>query len=138
MVSTGDTGCSFDTNGDVQWRTRIGGTNPRICGGVLTPGVWHHIAGTYDGNEVVLYVDGLEVASAPRSGQIATNNSALNLGNRANADRAFDGSIDEVRIWDRALTASEIAANRMTELTGSEPGRVAYVHQSMNPASISL
>jgi hypothetical protein len=125
-VSTGDTGCDFGTNGDVQWTTRIGSSNRSICGGVLTPGIWQHIAATYDGNEVVLYVDSVAVASAPRNGQIATNNSVLYLGNRANGNRAFDGSIDEVRIWDRALTASEIAANRTIELTGAEPGLVGY------------
>ena len=125
-VSTGDTGCHFGSNGDVQWRATIGGLNRRICGGVLTPGVWQHIAGTYDGNEVVLYVDGLAVASASRSGQIATNAEAVHLGNLANGSRAFDGAIDDVRIWDRALDAAEIATNRTTELTGTEPGLMGY------------
>ncbi len=126
MISTGDTGCNFGTNGDVQWRATIGGSNRRICGGTLTPGSWYHIAGSYDGSEVVLYVNGMAVASVPRSGLIATNSTALYLGNRADAARAFDGSLDEVRIWDRALSAAEIAANRTIELTGTEPGLVAY------------
>jgi len=125
-VSTGDTGCDFGTNGDVQWRITIAGSNKRICGGALQLGVWQHLAGVYDGSEVVLYVDGVAVARASRSGPIATNASALYLGNRSDGLRAFDGSLDEVRLWNRALSASEIATQRHTELSGQEAGLVAY------------
>jgi hypothetical protein len=126
MISTGDTGCNFGSNGDVQWRATIGGSNQRICGGVLTPGEWHHLAGSYDGSQYVLYLDGLPVASTVRSGLLGTNGLPMYIGNRSTGNRAFDGSIDEVRIWNRALSAAEIAAGRDVELDGSEPGLVAY------------
>ena len=110
----------------MQWRATIGGMNARICGGQLTLGSWHHVAGTYDGNAFVLYVDGFEVASVARSGSIAMNSSDLIVGNHPTWSRPFDGGIDEVRIWDIARTQQEIQDNINVELTGSEPGLVAY------------
>jgi hypothetical protein len=89
-------------------------------------GQWHHVAGVYNGSQVVLYVNGVLVKSASRSGLLATNTDALRIGNRQAGDRAYDGAIDEVRVWNRALPLSEIVANRDKELTGTEPGLVAY------------
>jgi CubicO group peptidase (beta-lactamase class C family) len=126
MISTGDTGCSDRTNGHVQWRTTIAGSNKRICGGTLVPGVWHHLAATYDGAQVALYVNGALVASAPRVGPITPNNAALALGNHPTNTRAYDGALDEVRVWNRALTQGEIQAQMNLDLAGSEVGLVAW------------
>ena len=55
-------------------------------------------------------------------------NSHIHLGKdvRYAADRFFDGQIDEVRIWNRALSIAEIAANKDCELVGDECGLVHY------------
>ncbi|HKU15107.1 MAG TPA: LamG-like jellyroll fold domain-containing protein [Steroidobacteraceae bacterium] len=124
-ISTGDTGCGFRTSGAVQWRATIAGVDGRICGGELTSGEWHHVAGTYDGTMVVLYVDGARVASAARAGAVAVSTAALMLGNRKELDRAFDGGLDEVRVWRRALTQTELQQNAK-QLSGSETDLVAY------------
>jgi CubicO group peptidase (beta-lactamase class C family) len=124
-ISTGDTGCGFNTRGAVQWRATIAGVDKRICGGELTQGEWHHIAGTHDGSAFVLYVDGARVASATRAGAITAGTAALTLGNRKELDRAFDGGLDEVRIWRRALTQTELQQNDK-QLTGTEADLVAY------------
>jgi len=118
-LSTGDTGCAFGTSGHVQWRATIGGADARVCGGTLTTGTWTHIAGTYSFGSFALYVNGARVASASRTGSLAVNANALTLGNRIQLDRAFDGGLDEVRIWSRALTQAEIQANMERELGGS-------------------
>ncbi|UCG58589.1 MAG: LamG domain-containing protein, partial [Phycisphaerales bacterium] len=72
-------------------------------------GLWHHLAGTYDGSEVRLYIDGkLEVAS-PAAGSIATNTFNLNIGRTFEIpDWLYSGSIDDVRIYDYALSGDEI------------------------------
>jgi hypothetical protein len=57
-VHSSDSGCISGTQGDVQWRAVIGNEDRRICGGLITPGMWHHVAGTYDGSRFILYVDG--------------------------------------------------------------------------------
>jgi hypothetical protein len=124
-IYSGDTGCVSGT-GDVQWRAIIGGTDRRICGGSIEPGAWHHIAGTYDGSEFVLYMDGNPVASTLRSGLIGTNSDDLIVGNHPSLNRPFDGSIDEVRLWSVARTHQEIQENMNRELSGLERGLVAY------------
>jgi CubicO group peptidase (beta-lactamase class C family) len=135
-VSTGETGCNFGTSGSLQWGAKIGGSFQRLCGGTLTPGAWQHVAATYDGNAFVLYINGSVVASTARSGKIARNSKPLYLGNRDKGDRPFHGGMDEVRIWNRALSASEIASNLDRELTGTETGLVAYYKMNENSGQI--
>jgi len=124
-ISTGDTGCSFGSQGDVQFRATINGVDARLCGGTLTTDEWHHLAGTYNGTQFVLYVDGIVVASAARTGSIASNTAPLTFGNRPALDRPFDGALDEVRIWSRALSATELQANDRA-LSGTEANLLAY------------
>ncbi|MFL6617364.1 MAG: LamG-like jellyroll fold domain-containing protein [Povalibacter sp.] len=125
-ISTGDTGCASGTQGSVQWRATIAGKDLRICGGQLSLNEWHHIAGTYDGATFQLYVDGARVASLARTGAIAVTTTSVTLGNRPTIDRGFDGLLDEVRIWSRALTQTEIQTLSDTTLQGTETNLVAY------------
>jgi hypothetical protein len=74
---------------------------------------WAHVAGTYDGTTIRLYQDGVEVASAPLTGQIATNDApflfGMTFGGSVGANH-WHGLIDELTVYKRALTAAEIAA----------------------------
>ena len=79
--------------------------------GQLTAGEWTFVAGTYDGNQMRLYVDGTEVASLPQSGRPAlapTVPVALGDQPAGAGDRPFNGLLDEVTIWNRALTPAEL------------------------------
>lgn len=79
----------------------------------LPLGKWVHLAGTFDGRMMRLYVDGKEVATMERPGSIRPNDFRLHLGNYAEGHQAFfRGLLDEVRIYRRALSATEIAARR--------------------------
>lgn len=73
-------------------------------------GNWHHIAGTYDGSAVKLYVDGEPVAGAgSTTSDIEYEGTGdLFIGAYTTTSYCFSGTIDEVRIWDGALTADEI------------------------------
>ena len=73
-------------------------------------GTWHHVAGTYDGLAVKLYVDGEPVAGAgsTTSDIYYEGTGNLFIGAYTTASYCFSGTIDEVRIWDGALTADEI------------------------------
>jgi len=85
---------------------------------------WRYLAVTYDGSLRTIYVDGaLEDSVADTSMTIAAAN--YMIGKRPGGE-AFDGLIDEVRIWNKALSAGEIAAQWNQKLTGSESGLVAY------------
>lgn len=73
-------------------------------------GTWNHIAGTYDGTTARLYLNGASVASTTYAG--GTNRNSGNLGIGAIVDgtptQFFNGLIDEVQVYDRALATSEV------------------------------
>ncbi|MGE5297512.1 MAG: LamG-like jellyroll fold domain-containing protein [Solirubrobacterales bacterium] len=72
-------------------------------------GTWHHVAGTYDGVQVKLYIDGVLVGSKLHTGDIDSVAYDVNIGRDSqNTDRFYDGQIDDVRIYHGALPKSEI------------------------------
>jgi hypothetical protein len=84
------------------------------AGSSLPLNAWSHLAFTYDGATARLYVDGVEVVTAPRTGALQTAGggaSAVRIGNNVPYLENFLGRIDEVRIYNRALSAAEIAAD---------------------------
>ncbi len=71
--------------------------------------VWVHIAATNDGGECKIYVNGEEVGAGAVPGDLNANDDPWRLGQ--DCDRAnyiFDGSLDEARLWNRALDVDEI------------------------------
>ncbi|MGA2241282.1 MAG: LamG-like jellyroll fold domain-containing protein [Verrucomicrobiota bacterium] len=77
----------------------------------VNDGQWHHVAGVYDGTNMFLYVDGTLDVSQPATGTILQNSSPLCIGQTAGSSGYFfNGLIDEVSIYNRALTTSEIQA----------------------------
>ena len=72
--------------------------------------VWTHYAGTYDGREIKLYVNGELKHTQPARGRIARSKAELYIGSLTPTERLLDGWIDDVRIWQRALAAGEVAA----------------------------
>jgi hypothetical protein len=80
---------------------------------VITDGTWHHIGLVWDGSYRYLYVDGAEVAkdAAALSYTVPCDGSLyLGVGKTLDAETFFSGLIDDVRIYNKALTADEIAA----------------------------
>ena len=61
------------------------------------------------------------------SGPVATGNQAWLVGEAASTQRAFEGAIDELRVWDRVRTANEILNHQKQVLTGTEPGLMVYL-----------
>jgi uncharacterized repeat protein (TIGR01451 family) len=74
----------------------------------LPVGAWTHLAMTYDGGTVRVYVNATLVASAPATGGIGVSSSPLSIGGTAAYGEFFSGRIDDVRIYSRALTPLEI------------------------------
>ena len=88
---------------DIGWNT----------GGYRFPemGRWHHVAGTYDGTFRLLYVDGKLVDRQYYRGTIFAVSQPFGIGFDGIADgnaEWFEGAVDDVRIYDRALSAKEI------------------------------
>lgn len=101
------------------WRT-LSATFPSL-------NAWHHLAATYDGANMRIYVNGVLAATQAQTGAIATNTNALALGNQPGYSEYFGGSVDEVRIWNIARTGAQILADKNKVLEPSyETGLVTY------------
>ncbi|PKP04242.1 MAG: hypothetical protein CVU11_05710 [Bacteroidetes bacterium HGW-Bacteroidetes-6] len=95
--------------------------------GILTPGVWCHVAAVNDNGTRHLYLNGVEepLSGTPLTMNLNTDNLGIGVDYISNP-RFFDGDIDEVRVWDTVRTVCEIQNYMNTELTGHESGLVAY------------
>ena len=88
---------------------------------------WHHLALTYDGSNIILYIDGIEAGSTEASGQVTNESVPLTIGRLVfeNTNFDLDGQVDEVSIWNLALTEQAIQDYMYADLTG-EAGLVGY------------
>jgi glucose/arabinose dehydrogenase len=84
------------------------------AGSQLVANTWTHLATTYDGSALKLYVNGVEVANVAVSGPIAASSGPLTIGGNAVWSEWFAGLIDDVRIYNRALAPGEIATDMST------------------------
>lgn len=72
---------------------------------------WYHVAGTYDGSKMCLYVDGVLDASQEASGGINVNDALVQIGSNAEmGDRFWSGLLDDIRVYNYALSDADIAA----------------------------
>jgi PKD repeat protein len=71
---------------------------------------WTHVAATYDGATMQIYVNGVSVASRAQTGLLSTSADALTIGGNPGGEN-FAGIIDEVRVYNRALSPTEIQAD---------------------------
>ncbi|MHC1576179.1 MAG: LamG domain-containing protein, partial [Methanosarcinaceae archaeon] len=71
-------------------------------------GQWYHVAATYNGSRIVLYIDGVMDNSKGVSGMLSTSDRDMMIGCNQGNSNFFDGMIDELAIYDRALSAEEI------------------------------
>lgn len=92
-------------------------TNP------IGTGVWTHVTGVYNGSALILYVNGTQVATSPASGTLISNTNPLYIGNSEESAVPFNGTIDDVRIYDPALSSAEIQTlyNATKPVTGYDP-----------------
>jgi hypothetical protein len=74
----------------------------------LALNAWTHVAATYDGAVLRLYINGTQVSSTNRTGSMVVSTGALRIGGNTVWGEWFGGLIDEVRVYRRVLTASEI------------------------------
>jgi hypothetical protein len=121
-------------DGHMHYKRHLGTNNgylidESIYAGTPESNRWIHMAGTYDGSRMRLYVDGVEIGSKPLAGQIQVDSclswapdgggacvtgNPVTIGGEENGpqprvvDGEFDGRIDEVRLYNRALSAAEI------------------------------
>ncbi len=82
-----------------------------VSGQVMAAGTWVHVAGTYDGSTIKVFVDGAEMGSTPCVGAINPSSYPLEIGRSPyETTRLFNGLVDDVRLYDRRLSVAEIQA----------------------------
>ncbi len=123
LLRIGDDGLANDKP---QFIITIGGSAKKLNANTsLLANTWHHVAATYDGSIMKLYIDGVEDASLTQSGDFVSNDN-FNISYSYDG-RYIDGSIDELRVWNIARTESEImeySCNIPDPM--NEPGLLAY------------
>ena len=74
----------------------------------VAPGTFTHVAGTYDGTKIALYVNGVPAGDVAISGTIPVNSLPLRIGADSTGGSLLSGQVDEPRIFGRALSPAEI------------------------------
>ncbi|WBO84439.1 beta strand repeat-containing protein [Hymenobacter yonginensis] len=116
------------------WLHRGGGWSQyTIPYGPSKLGRWHHLAATYDGTTVRLYLDGEEVPNVAtgsiQSGAVTTNTNPLTLGSQPGYTEFYRGKLDEVRVYNAVRTAAQIQNDMRTVPAGlPEAGLVEYLN----------
>lgn len=75
---------------------------------------WYHVAGVYNSSHMIVYVDGREKNATTQSSIITGRASDVSIGRTATGGQYFNGTIDEVRIYNATLTASQISSLALT------------------------
>ena len=87
-------------------------------GGSLVGGVWYHLAATFDGSNLKAYLNGVLQATTPASSTYPASNqfSVCGSGQSGGLNRGAQGTIDQLRVWDFALTAQQIVTYYQSEV----------------------
>lgn len=116
---------SFQTAGQVEFICRDSGSNDiRVSTGDLSDGTWHHVVGVRVGVTGYIYADGAQVDSHTNTATgSVTSGSAPNIGRSPSDAHYYTGDVDDVRVYDRALSPPEISALfELTEPSVVTPG----------------
>ena len=101
----------MQNNGGLRMGIYAASENYFTTGPALTASTWQHVAGVWDGSVIRIYRNGQLVGtSGPVTGTMSNNGASARLGARQDNYLPFRGAMDEVQIYDRALTANEILA----------------------------
>ena len=111
---------------------RIGNVSRFADGTSALPlNAYSHVAVTYNGSSLVFYVNGVATRSTAVTGNIQTSTMPLRIGGNTIWGEYFQGQIDEVRVYNRALSQNEIQTDMVTPIGGA-PG------QDTTPPTVSL
>ncbi|PIZ96351.1 MAG: hypothetical protein COX79_05340 [Candidatus Levybacteria bacterium CG_4_10_14_0_2_um_filter_36_16] len=100
----------YNNGGSISFKRYDGTNNPSVTGTkIVNDGAWHYIVGVKSGSTLYLYIDNAPVKTGTDTTTgTTTNSSAVYLGERGNGSQYWNGAIDEVKIYNFALTADEI------------------------------
>ena len=104
----------------------VGNNNDLSGSTFIADGQWHHVAVVFDGTTLYMYVDGVLDASSAKS--LNTTGNVLRISKRVypTDGEYYNGSIDEVRIWNTALSQAQLQAGMNSPADPQAPGLVCY------------
>lgn len=105
------------------------GLHEVVCpAGTIIPNQWQHIAFTYDGSSIKMFVDGVQIGSSSASGVISSLDKPFAVGKSLEGgfNFVYPGGADEVSLWTKALSSTEINNMISNELNGNETDLVLY------------
>ena len=123
IISDGDEGVydlGTPSGGDM-WGVVLNSSWIRPFVGTVIPGDWQFVAFTYDGSDVIIYENGVQVGSTASAGTIDISDGPLVIGKYYSNSYTFNGIIDETAVFNAALTEddiSDIMGNGLASLTG--------------------
>ena len=91
--------------------------NDDNIGPSIQDGEWHFLAGTWDGDDILLYIDGELEAEMPCKGKLKPNDESLYIGARGGSQRFLTGALDEIKVYNYALTKAELLADMAAPVT---------------------
>lgn len=98
-------------------------------------GLWHHAAATKQGNDLVVYLDGVPVITHTFATSIELNDRFwVGQWNTTQLKETWDGKMDEVRVWNYARSQAEILSTKNTCLVGNEAGLITYYNFNQGTA----
>lgn len=124
---------SFQDNGVVlsfglKTTTGYSELDVNIIASNYTDGNWHHVAAVYNGSMKYLYVDGVQIGSEPKTGNITFTGFDHRIGSQVGISEYFEGQIDEVRYWNIARTQCEINTFKNIEIPTTATGLIGNYH----------
>ncbi len=114
-----------------EWYNGGGTLRTAITTTALPNGIWHNIAYTYSANTLSIYIDGVLEKTAAMNGAPGTSSGMFSIGgqyiNKTTINNLFRGDIDELRMWSRVLTATEIRFILNQEILQNGTGTIGTV-----------
>ncbi|KPA12548.1 Dystroglycan-type cadherin-like domain protein, partial [Candidatus Magnetomorum sp. HK-1] len=99
----------------------------KTSSGVLQANKWQHIAMTGNGSSYKCYVNGISVSLDTKTYKAPSSDTTeMRIGKFTGSNKAYNGALDEVQIWNRALSQTEIRQNMCQKLIGNENGLLLY------------
>ncbi|WP_212746149.1 LamG-like jellyroll fold domain-containing protein [Nonomuraea sp. KC401] len=121
-------------NGPAGWFQTVQGEAEASSSTALPLNQWSHLAVTYNGSMITLYVNGTQVKQEPLSGDLDDDGGDLRIGGNSFWGEYFSGVIDEVRIYNRVQTAAQIQTD-MNAPVGAAATNAAARQRTTNAAT---
>ena len=96
---------------------------------LIATNTWTHVAGTFNGTTLTIYINGIQSGTLSYSGAINPSTYNLNIGSvpyKSSGGRLFNGNIDQVEVWNVALTSAQVNQYMNCPPTGTETALVGF------------